>query len=420
MDNVFQRIKKGWNVFRNKNPVEEEFKSSPTVYSYGLQPSKIRVSNGKERTIVNAIYNKIAIDVAAFEFKHCETDQNGKFKSVVKSGFNQCLNLSANLDQTSKMFFVDMVTSALQEGVVAVIPEDYDKSEKGEITDVYSCRIGKVVAWGKDTVKVNLWNPETCRFVDMTFPKRLTAIIENPFSDVMNAPNSTMQRLIRKLAILDAIDEQSGSGRLDVVVQLPYSVRNDLHKKEAEERRKDLENQLASGNKFGVAYIDAAEHLTQLNRPVENNLMAQIQYLTSMLYSQLGMTEEIMNGTANEEAMTNYFNRTIGPIADVIDLELTRKFISEDDRDNGRRILHNRNPFMLMSASKFADASDKYSRNAIMTPNEIRGFLGLEPSDQPGANELRNRNQYRDDEQAPNVTGENAAPEAPVDTSQNG
>lgn len=381
------RLKHAWNAFMNKDPTN--FNSGPTYY---YKPDRVRLTRGNERSIITAIYNRIGIDCAQINIKHVKLDDNDRLISIIKSGINECLNLSANKDQTGRAFIQDAVMSMLDEGSVALVPVDTTIDPK--ITDSYdikSIRTGKIIEWAPNHVKVELYNDIKGIKQDLWVSKNNAAIIENPLFAIMNEPNSTLQRVIRKLNILDAIDEQSGSGKLDLIIQLPYTVKSELRKKQAEERRKTIEEQLA-GSKYGIAYADATERITQLNRSVDNNLMSQIEYLMSMLYSQLGITQTVMDGTADEATMLNYYNRTIEPIISSLVDEMKRKFLTKTARTQSQSILFFRDPFKLVPVSQIAEIADKFTRNEIMSSNEVRQVIGMKPSDDPKADELRNSN----------------------------
>ena len=349
-------------------------------------------SRGNERSIVTSVYNRIALDVSSMTIQHVRLDENDRFKEVIESGLNNCLNLEANIDQTGRAFVQDIVMSMLDEGCVAIVPVDttFNPKETGSF-DISTMRTGKILEWYPQHVKVRVYNDRKGEKEDILVPKSTVAIVENPFYSVMNEPNSTMQRLIRKLNLLDAIDEQSGSGKLNLIIQLPYVIKTAARRQQAEERRKDIEEQL-SGSKYGVAYTDGTEHVVQLNRPVDNNLMSQIEYLTSMLYSQLGLTQGIMDGSADEKTMQNYYTRTIEPILSAIVDEMKRKFLTKTARSQKQSILFFRDPFKLVPVGEIAEISDKMTRNEIMTSNEIRQKIGMKPSTNPKADELRNSN----------------------------
>lgn len=360
--------------------------------SYSYRADRPRLTRGNERSIVTSVYNRIALDVAALNFQHIRLDENGRFLSVIEDGLNNCLTLEANIDQTARSFIQDVVISMFDEGSVAIVPVDTttDPNVSGSY-DIQTMRVGQILDWYPQYIRVRLYNEQTGKKEDIVVPKSATAIIENPLYAVINEPNSTMQRLIRKLNLLDVIDEQSGSGKLDLIIQLPYVIKTEARRQQAENRRKDIENQL-SGTKYGIAYTDGTERITQLNRSVNNNLMSQIEYLTSMLYSQLGITQSILDGTADEKTMLNYNNRTIEPIASAIVGEMKRKFLTKTARSQLQSISFFRDPFKLVPVNEIAEIADKFTRNEIMTSNEIRQVIGMKPSDDPRADELRNKN----------------------------
>ena len=383
------RIQRGWNAFRNRDPTIEY---SDTGLGYAYRPDRVRFTRGNERSIVTSVYNRIALDVAAINIQHVQLDDNNRFTSVVESGLNSCLNLEANIDQTGRAFVQDIVMSMFDEGCVAVVP--VDTTQDPEITDSYdilSMRTGKILEWKPRHVKVRVYNDRTGMKEDLLLPKKQVAIIENPLYAVINEPNSTMQRLIRKLCLLDAVDEQSSSGKLDLIIQLPYVVKTEARRQQANDRRKQIEEQL-TGSKYGIAYTDGTERITQLNRPVENNLMKQIEYLTSMLYSQLGITQAILDGTADDKTMLNYYSRTIEPIISAIVDEMKRKFLTKTARSQKKSIMFFRDPFKLVPVNDIAEIADKFTRNEILSSNEIRQIVGIKPSKDPKADELRNKN----------------------------
>ena len=390
------RLQHGWNAFvKNRDPTP-----SYAYYgdSYFYRPDRPRFTRGNERTITTSVYNRIALDVASIDVKHCRIDDNGRFKSEITSGLNTCLNLEANLDQTGRAFRQDVVMSMLDEGCIAIVPIETTLDPKvSESYDISSMRVGKILEWYPAHVKVRVYNEKIGKKEDIVVPKKTVGIVENPLFAVINEPNSTMQRLIRKLALLDQIDEQSGSGKLDLIIQLPYVIKTEARRNQAEDRRKDIERQL-SGSKYGIAYTDGTERITQLNRPVENNLMKQIEYLTSMLYSQLGITQTILDGTADDKTMLNYYSRTVEPIISAIVDEMKRKFLSKTARTQGQTILFFRNPFKLVPVNDIAEIADKFARNEIMTSNEIRQVIGMMPSDDPKADQLVNSNIRQPDE----------------------
>lgn len=383
------RIQRGWNAFRNRDPTTEY---RDTGLGYAYRPDRVRFTRGNERSIVTSVYNRIALDVAAIGIQHVQLDNNNRFTSVVESGLNSCLNLEANIDQTGRAFVQDIVMSMFDEGCVAVVP--VDTTQDPEITDSYdilSMRTGKILEWKPRHVKVRVYNDRTGMKEDILLPKKQVAIIENPLYAVINEPNSTMQRLIRKLCLLDAVDEQSSSGKLDLIIQLPYVVKTEARRQQANDRRKQIEEQL-TGSKYGIAYTDGTERITQLNRPVENNLMKQIEYLTSMLYSQLGITQAILDGTADDKTMLNYYSRTIEPIISAIVDEMKRKFLTKTARSQKKSIMFFRDPFKLVPVNDIAEIADKFTRNEILSSNEIRQIVGIKPSKDPKADELRNKN----------------------------
>lgn len=382
------RVKSAWNAFFNKDPTPR----FDYGQSYFSRPDRPILSRRNERTIAAAIYNRIATDVAEVGLKHVILDDNGRFLEEVNSGLNSCLNLEANIDQTGRAFIQDIVMSMLDEGVVAIVPTDTDANPlKTNSWDILSMRVGKIKEWYPDNVKVEAYDERDGQKKERVWPKTFVAIVENPFFAVMNERNSTLQRLIRKLYLLDAIDEQSGSGKLDLIVQLPFSVKTETKRLQAEARRKDIEQQLA-GSKYGIAYIDATEHVTQLNRGVENNLMSQVEYLTNTLYSQLGITQSILDGTADEQTKLNYYSQTIEPILATLANEMKRKWLTPNARTRGQSIAFYRDPFKLIPSDKLAELADKLTRNEIATSNEIRQIIGMKPSDDPTADELRNKN----------------------------
>lgn len=382
------RLKHAWNAFTGN--VQINYRDLGMSYSY--RADRPRMSRGNERSIVTSVYNRIALDVAALSIQHIRLDENGRFLSVIEDGLNNCLTLEANIDQTSRSFIQDVVISMFDEGSVAIIPVDTttDPNVSGSY-DIQSMRVGQILDWYPQHIRTRVYNEQTGKKEDIVMPKSAVAIIENPLYAVINEPNSTMQRLIRKLNLLDVIDEQSGSGKLDLIIQLPYVIKTEARRQQAENRRKDIESQL-SGSKYGIAYTDGTEHITQLNRSVNNNLMSQIEYLTSMLYSQLGITQSILDGTADEKTMLNYNNRTIEPIISAIVDEMKRKFLTKTARSQLQSISFFRDPFKLVPVDQMAEIADKFTRNEIMTSNEIRQVVGMKPSKDPRADELRNKN----------------------------
>ena len=385
---LMTRLKNSWNAFRNRDPTM--FYSEPGM-SYTYRPDRVRFSRGNERSIVTSVYNKIAMDVAAVDIRHCRIDTNGRYIEDVNSDLNTCLTLEANIDQTHRAFRQDVVMSMFDEGAVAIVPiEAKGDPTIGTSFDIRSMRVARIVEWFPRSVRVEVYNDYTGQKERLIFPKKSVAIIENPLYSVINESNSTMKRLIRKLNLLDAIDEQSGSGKLDLIIQLPYVVRGDLKKQQAEDRKESIIEQLKGP--YGIAYIDGTEKITQLNRPVENNLMSQIEYLTNMLYSQIGITPAIMDGTADEKTMLNYNNRTIEPIVSAITDAMKRSFLSKTARSQGQTIMAFRDPFKLVPINNIAEIADKFTRNEILTSNEIRQIIGFKPSDDPKADQLLNSN----------------------------
>ena len=393
---ILDRFQRGWNAFVNNRDPTVHYQEYGNGYSY--RPDRPRFTRGNERSIVTSVYNRIALDVAAINIYHCKLDEDNRFIETIDSKLNNCLNLEANMDQTGRAFVQDIVMSMLNEGCVAIVP--VDTSTDPEVTgsyDILSMRTGKIVEWYPSHVRVSVYNDRVGRREEITLSKDTVAIIENPLYAVINEPNSTMQRLIRKLNLLDVIDEQSGSGKLDLIIQLPYVVKSPTRKAQAEERRKDIEMQLA-GSKYGIAYTDGTEKITQLNRSVDNNLMKQIEYLTNMLYSQLGITQAILDGSADEKAMLNYYDRTVEPIISAIVDEMKRKFLTKTARTQLQSISYFRNPFKLIPVNDLAEIADKMTRNEIMTSNEIRQIIGMKPSKDPNADQLRNANLNHPDE----------------------
>ena len=385
------RLKSAWNAFFNKDPTINQWNFGSAMSS---RPDRMRFTRGNERTIITSVLNRIAMDVAAVDIRHVKLDDDNRFLKEIDSGLNNCLSLEANLDQTGRAFIQDAVMSMLDEGCVALVPTDTTTNPNTGMPgsfDIDEMRTGKITQWYPSHVKVNVYNEITGQKQEIMMSKRSVAIVENPLYAVMNEPNSTLQRLIRKLALLDQVDESTSAGKLDMIIQLPYVIKTEARRQQAENRRADIEKQL-TGSKYGIAYTDGTEHITQLNRPVENNLMKQIEYLTSMLYSQLGITQEIMNGTADDKAMLNYQNRTIEPILSAIADEMKRKFLTKAARSQSQSIEFFRDPFKLVPVADLAEIADKMTRNEIMTSNELRQIVGMKPSDDPSADELRNKN----------------------------
>ncbi len=383
------RLKHAWNVFLNRDPTDGVQYSPGGGYSFRLD--RPRLTRGNERSIINSIYSRIAIDVASAHIMHVKLDENGRYLSTVDSELNNRLTLEANIDQTAKAFMIDAVISMLDEGCVALVPVETQFEPKSSIVDILSMRTGRIVTWYPEHVTVDVYNEHTGNREEVLLPKKMVAIVENPFYTVMNESNSTLQRLIRKLNLLDVVDEQSSSGKLDLIIQLPYAIKSEQRRKQAEMRRQEIEDQLRN-TKYGIAYTDGTERITQLNRPAENNLMKQIEYLTDMLYSQLGITQGILDGTANEAAVQYYHNRIINTILSAIVDEMKRKFLSKTARKQNQSIMYFADPFRLVTISDLAESADKLTRNEIMTSNEIRQIIGLKPSDDPRADELRNKN----------------------------
>lgn len=411
---IGSRLKSAWNAFMNRDPT---YNYRNIGVGYGYRPDRPRFTRGNERSIVTSIYNRLSLDTAAISINHCKLDDNDRFSSIIDSGLNKCLNLGANIDQTGRAFIQDVAMSMFDEGVVAVIP--VDTTCDPNITDSYdilSMRTGQIIEWYPRHVRVRAYNDRVGKKEDILLPKDDVGIIENPFYSVMNEPNSTAQRLKRKLSLLDVTDENTASGKLDLIIQLPYVIKSEARRRQAEERRKDIESQLA-GSKYGIAYADGTERITQLNRPVENNLMKQIEYLTTTLYGQLGLTQSIMDGTADEKTMLNYYSRTIEPIVAAIVNELKRKFLTKTARSQKQTILYFRDPFKLVSVNDIAEIADKFTRNEIMTSNEIRQIVGMKPSDDPKADELVNSNisQPEESPKQSNVSNENESAKSVVD-----
>ena len=384
------RLQHGWNAFMNRDPTSYYTNAGGNFYTY--RPDRIRLSRGNERSIVTSIYNRIGLDVASIDINHCRLDEDGRFIEYVNSGLNNCLNQEANIDQTGRAIKQDIVMSMLDEGVVAIVPIDttLDPKVTGSY-DILSLRTGKILEWYPAHVKVKIYNEKKGYYEELILPKNMVGIVENPFYSIMNEPNSTLQRLIRKLNLLDAIDEQSGSGKLDLIIQLPYVVKSPARRQQARERRAEIESQLAN-SKYGIAYADGTERITQLNRSVDNNLMSQIEYLTSMLHSQLGITQSILDGTADEQTQLNYLTHTIEPIISAIVDEMKRKFLTKTARSQGQTITYFRDPFKLVPVNNIAEIADKFTRNEIMTSNEIRQKIGMKPAEDPKADQLMNSN----------------------------
>ena len=387
---IRDRLQHAWNAFVYNDNTYVDPQNLGGLSTY--KPDRVHFSRGVERSIVTSVYNRLALDVSSIAIKHVRLDENGRFKEEVDSGLQNCLNVEANIDQTGRAFLQDVVMSMLDEGCVAIVPVDttIDPAKSGSY-EINTMRTGKILEWYPAHVRVRVYNDKRGIHEEIVLPKSAVAIIENPLYAVINEPNSTMQRLIRKLNLLDVVDEQTSSGKLDLIIQLPYAIKTDARRKQAEERRKDIEMQL-SGSKYGIAYTDGTERITQLNRPAENNLMKQVEYLTSMLYSQLGLTQSIMDGSADDKTMLNYYNRTVEPILAAITDEIKRKFLTKTARSQKQTIMYFRDPFKLTPVLDLAEIADKFTRNEIMTSNEIRQIVGMKPADDPSADELRNKN----------------------------
>lgn len=380
-------LRHSWNLFATDR-TEYYDKGS----SYSVNPTRPRFTRGAERSIVTSVYSRLALDASAIELKHVQLDKDGRYSEDRVSALNNCLTVESNLDQTSRAFMQDVVISMLDEGVVAVVPVDTTiDPENNNSYDINSLRTGKITKWYPKKVTINLYNDRTGERQDVTLPKSMVAIVENPLAAVMNEPNSTMQRLIRKLSLMDIIDEESSSGKLDMIVQLPYTIKTEAKRAQAEERRKQIEEQL-QGSRYGIAYIDGTEHITQLNRSLDNNMLKQVEYLTNLLYAQLGLTQSILDGTADEKTMNNYYTRTVEPIVAAIVDEFHRKFLTKTARTQGQAIMYFRDPFKLVPVNEAADMADKFTRNEILSSNEMRQIIGRKPSSDPGADELRNKN----------------------------
>ena len=408
---IFDVLRHSWDVFRNREPTYYNIGSSSTY-----RPDRIRTFIRNEQSIVTSIYTRIALDVASINIRHCRVDENGRFKEYISSGLDNCLNLEANIDQTGRAFKQDIVESMFDEGVVAIVPVDTTMNPtKTGSYDIQTMRTGKILEWYPEHVKVQLYNQKTGHREELILPKRIVGIIENPMYSIINEPNSTMQRLIRKLTLLDRVDETTSSGKLDMIIQLPYVIKSDSRRKEAEKRKKDIEEQLKGP--YGIAYVDGTEKIIQLNRPVENNLMKQVEYLRNELYSQLGITQEVLNGTADEQTMLNYNSRTIEPIVSAITDEMTRKFLTKTARSQSQTIMFFRDPFRLVPVNNIAEIADKLTRNEILTSNEIRGVIGFKPSDDPKADKLINSNLNQPDGEQTDQTIENEPGEPIPETS---
>lgn len=385
------RLKHAWNAFLNR---DEQLQMRPLDRgaSYGVRPDRVRLRISNERSIISSIYTRLAIDVASIDIRHVRLDKSGRYVEDIESGLNNCLSLEANIDQNSLALMIDSAMSLFDEGVIALVPVDVSSNPVNSNSyDIYTMRVGRITQWWPRHVKIDLYNDKTGRREEVTLEKKNVAIVENPLYSVMNEPNSTLQRLIRKLNLLDTVDEQSSSGKLDMIIQLPYVIKSEARRQQAEQRRQDIEFQL-KGSQYGIAYTDGTEKITQLNRPAENNLLKQVEYLTEMLYGQLGLTPEIMLGTASEEAMLNYINRTLTPILTAFTQEMKRKFLTKTARTQGQSVEFFRDPFKLVPMKDLAEMADKFTRNEIFTSNEIRQFVGVKPSNDPKADQLRNSN----------------------------
>ena len=387
---IRDRLQHAWNAFVYN---DNTYTNPQNLGGFStFKPDRVHFSRGVEKSIVTSVYNRLALDVASLAIKHVRLDENGRYMEEVNSGLQNCLNVEANIDQTGRAFLQDVVMSMLDEGCVAIVPVDttVNPAVSGSY-EINTMRTGKILEWYPAHVRIRVYNDKKGIHEEITLPKSSVAIIENPLYAVINEPNSTMQRLIRKLNLLDVVDEQTSSGKLDLIIQLPYVIKSEARRKQAEERRKDIEMQL-SGSKYGIAYTDGTERITQLNRPAENNLMKQVEYLTSMLYSQLGLTQSIMDGSADEKTMLNYYNRTIEPIIAAIVDEMKRKFLTKTARSQKQTVMYFRDPFKLVPVNEIAEIADKFTRNEIMTSNEIRQIVGMKPADDSSADELRNKN----------------------------
>ena len=392
---ISDRLQHAWNAFMNRDPT---YNYQDLGNSYSIRPDRPRFTRGNERSIVTSVYNRIALDVSAISIQHVRLDDNGRFKEQMNTSLNSCLTLSANTDQTGRAFIQDAVMSMLDEGCVAIVPIDTTTDPNiSDSYDILTMRTAKILDWYPNHVRIRVYNEKTGRQEETIVPKKMVAIVENPLYAVINEPNSTMQRLVRKLGLLDVTDEQTASGKLDLIIQLPYVIKTEARRQQAEERRKSIEMQLA-GSKYGIAYTDGTERITQLNRSLENNLMKQIEYLTSMLYSQLGITQSILDGTADEKTMLNYYSRTIEPIISAIVDEMKRKFLTKTARSQHQSIAFFRDPFKLVPVNDIAEIADKFTRNEIMTSNEIRQIVGMKPSNDPKADKLINSNLNNPDE----------------------
>lgn len=406
------RLKHAWDIFRGREPAYE-YRDVGSGYTY--RPDRPRFTRGNEKTTITAIYNRIAIDVASLNINHCKVDENGRFVEVINSNFNKCLNVEANIDQTGRAFMQDVVMSMLDEGCVAIVPVDTSMDPTATSAyDILSMRTGKILEWYPKHVKVRVYNDITGKREDVLLPKTIVGIVENPLFAVINEPNSTMQRLVKKISLLDLVDEQSGAGKLDMIIQLPYVIKSENRRQQAEARRKDIESQLAN-SKYGIAYADGTEKIVQLNRSLDNNLLKQIEYLTNLLYSQLGITQSVLDGTANEETMINYHSRTIEPIISAIVDEMRRKFLSKTARTQLQTIKFFRDPFRLVPISSIANMADTFARNEILTSNELRQIIGMKPSNDPKADQLVNSNMPQSENQVDTMDDETTRTNEGVD-----
>ena len=389
---IGSRLQHAWNAFFNKDPTYDNYRSVDIGGGYASRPDRVRLTRGNEKSIVTSVFNKIAMDVAAADIEHVRLDDDGRYIYSMSSKLNNCLTLEANIDQTGRALIQDVVLSMFDEGCVAIVPVDttFDPTETDSY-DIQSLRVGQIITWYPSMVKVRVYNERTGKKEDIVLPKKTVSIVENPLYAVVNEPNSTLKRLIYKMNLLDMLDEQNSSGKLDLIIQLPYTIKTEARRQQAENRRRSIENQLV-GSKYGIAYVDATERITQLNRPVENNLATQVNDLTSMLFGQLGVTDTILNGTADEKTMMNYYSRTVEPILSAITLEMKRKFLTKTARSQKQSIVFFKDPFKLVPVTEIASIADSLTRNEIMTSNEIRQIIGLKPVNNPEADELRNKN----------------------------
>lgn len=413
-DSILTRIRSAWNIFRYGERMPTDYQDLGV--GYGYRPDRVQMFLSNQTSTISSVYNRIGIDVAAIAIQHVRTDENGQYVDAIPSGLNNCLTVEANIDQTGRAFIQDVVMSMCDEGTVAIVPIDttIDPNVSGSY-DVLTMRTGRILQWYSNHVQVEVYNRRTSLKEPIILPKTMVAVIENPLYAVMNQPNSTLQRLIDKINLLDVIDTESGSGRLDLIIQLPYVIKTEARQKQAEKRKEAIETQLKD-SRYGIAYIDGTEKITQLNRPAENNLMEQIEYLTSMLWSQLGMTKDVFEGTAEEKAMVNYYNRTIEPMLGAITDSMKRVFLTKTGRSQGQSIMAIRDPFKLVPAAELAELADKFTRNEIVTSNEFRGVIGMKPSSDPKADELRNKNLN----QGTPETQSSSPEEEPIANNQNG